>query len=281
MLAHAVLAAFGGGDWPVLNWPVLNWPVLHWRVLMVAGGAAILAAACAWRGRHAHGRARRGLAAMALVLAAAACVLVAGFAGHTQAASPTQKAGAAQHGQDSAEIDRMIGALRNRLAAAPGDAGNWVLLGRTLGAEARWAEAQDAFSHAVALRPDDAELHAQMGEVMTLQAHGTVTKAALAEFAHAPDDPRSRFYGALALAQDGHVPQAIDQLHALAADAPADAEWRQLVLDELQVLGGTQPPEPPPALADQLQDELSKLSARPPETQNPPVRTEPEPVPNK
>ncbi len=185
-----------------------------------------------------------------------AAVLGTAFAVHETAPPPP-------HAQDSGQIDRMVGALRQTLAAAPGDAGNWVLLGRTLGAEQRWAEAQDAFSHAMALRPDDAGLHAQMGEVLTLRAHGTVTRQALAEFAHAPEDPRSRFYRALALAQDGHAPQAIDALRALAADAPPQAEWRQLVLDELRVLGGGELADTPPALADQLQDEITALSAKP------------------
>lgn len=258
----------------------LSWLSSLMPILLAA--AAVLALACAWRARSSHGRARRLYAGAALVLGAAAAVGVAA-GGPVRRAAPVpapaaEAAGGAPHGQDTAEIDRMVAALRTTLAATPGDAGNWVLLGRTLGTEQRWAEAQDAFAHALAIRPDDADLHAQMGEVLTLRAHGTVTRQALAEFAHAPDDPRSRFYNALALAQDGHVPQAIDKLHALAADAPQDAEWRQLVLDELQVLGGPQQAGPPPALSDQLQDELSTLSAgsagtqtQSPQTQSPPL----------
>jgi cytochrome c-type biogenesis protein CcmH len=140
------------------------------------------------------------------------------------------------HGHSSDEIETMIASLRERLAKTPSDVGSWVLLGRTLASLDRWAEAKDAFSQAISRSPDDPTLHVQMGEVLTLEAGNQVTEAARAEFAKAPDDPRARYYGALALAQSGKVGEARAKLEALAAEAPPDARWRQLVVDELQAL---------------------------------------------
>lgn len=130
----------------------------------------------------------------------------------------------------------MVASLREHLAKTPSDVGSWVLLGRTLVSLGRWTEAEDAFSQAISRSPDDSSLHAQMGEVLTLEAGDRVTDAALAEFAKAPGDPRARYYEALALAQSGKITEAREQLRALATEAPPDARWRQLVMDELKVL---------------------------------------------
>jgi cytochrome c-type biogenesis protein CcmH len=130
----------------------------------------------------------------------------------------------------------MAAGLAARLASSPADIDNWVLLGRTQAALQHWNEARDAFTRALALNANDPALHAQMGEVLTLAAGGTVTSAALAEFGHAPNDPRARYYTALARAQSGDTPGALAQLNRLAAEAPPDATWRQLVQDEIDAL---------------------------------------------
>jgi cytochrome c-type biogenesis protein CcmH len=155
--------------------------------------------------------------------------------------------------------------LKSQLQAAPNDVDNWVLLGRTFASLERWGEARDAFAHAIALQPAEPALHAQMGEVLTLEAGGTVTAGASAEFAHAPDDPRARYYQAVALAQAGNTAQAQKALQALADEAPPQAAWRQLVLDELHSLGAASPSDAglPPSITEELQNELASLDAPP------------------
>jgi cytochrome c-type biogenesis protein CcmH len=63
-----------------------------------------------------------------------------------------------------------------------------------------------------------------------------VTPTAEAEFAKAPDDPRSRYYSAEAALQHGDTAGARQKLQALLADAPAGAPWRQTVADSLAEL---------------------------------------------
>jgi len=171
----------------------------------------------------------------------------------------------ASHGHSHAEFESMAATLKSQLQAAPNDVDNWVLLGRTFASLERWRDARDAFSHAIALQPDEPALHAQMGEVLTLEAGGTVTAEARAEFTRAPSDPRARFYQAVALAQAGDTAQAERNLQALADEAPPQAAWRQLVLDELRSLGAAAPSgaASPPSITEDLQNELAKLDAVP------------------
>lgn len=178
-------------------------------------------------------------------------------------AAPARAEDPPPHGHSAAEFEHMATDLKRSLDAKPGDADNWILLGRTLASLDRWNEAKDAFAHAIALRPDDPTLHAQLGEVLTLEAGGTVVPAARAEFGLAPEDPRSRYYLAVALAQSGDTSQAIVKLRSLASDAPPDAPWRQLVVNELQTLHGDGLPDATPekSLTSQLQDELATLGA--------------------
>ena len=126
--------------------------------------------------------------------------------------------------------------IKAHLQKAPDDLKGWTLLGRTLASLSRFPEALDAYNHALALAPDNASLHAEFGEVLVLQTQGTVTPAAETEFAKAPDDPRSRYYGAEAALQHGDAAGAKQKLQALLADAPADAPWRQTVADRLAEL---------------------------------------------
>src|SRR5207245_7896611 len=119
------------------------------------------------------------------------------------------------------------------LEREPGHPEGWILLGRTLAPLARFAEARDAYAHAIALAPDQPKLHAELGELLVLAAEGTVTPAAEAEFAKSGDDPRARFYGAEAALQRGDAATAQTTLRALLADAPADAPWRKIVAARL------------------------------------------------
>ena len=135
--------------------------------------------------------------------------------------------GAGPH--DATELAAAADQLKARLERDPDHPEGWVLLGRTLASLQRFAEAGDAYGRAIALKPDEPPLHAEMGEVLVLAAGGTVTPAAEAEFAKSGSDPRARFYGAEAALQRGDNIAAKTMLQALLADAPADAPWRKIV----------------------------------------------------
>jgi cytochrome c-type biogenesis protein CcmH len=136
----------------------------------------------------------------------------------------------------AAELAAAADRIKAHLQQTPGDLKGWTLLARTLAALDRFPEAHKAYNHAIALAPGETGLHAELGEVLLLEAEGTVTPAAEAEFAEAPDDPRSRYYNAEAALQHGDSAGARQKLQALLADAPAGAPWRQTVANSLAEL---------------------------------------------
>ena len=142
----------------------------------------------------------------------------------------------------AAELAAAADRIETHLRQAPNDLEGWVLLARTLAALGRFPEARDAYAHAIALAPGETGLHAELGEVLVLGAQGAVTPAAEAQFAKAPNDPRSRYYRADAMLQGGDVAGARKQLQALLASAPADAPWRHTVARQLARLSPSGPP---------------------------------------
>jgi cytochrome c-type biogenesis protein CcmH len=162
-------------------------------------------------------------------------------------------AGAAQAGTNSA---RTLAAAADQLAAKlaqdPNHPRGWILLARSSASLGRFREARKAFERAIAMRPEDTELHAELGEVLVLEAQGVVTPAAKSEFAKSPDDPRARYYLAEGAAQQGDVAGAEKALAALLAKAPPNAPWRSVVAARLAALKGNAgtagSPSPPPAL---------------------------------
>lgn len=161
-----------------------------------------------------------------------AAVAVYSVVGNPAAINPSATASVAAHaagGHDAAELAAAANQLKARLEQDNGHPEGWALLGRTLASLGRFTEAQDALARAIALKPDDPELHAELGEMLVLIAQGTVTPAAEAEFASAGNDPRARYYGAEAALQRGDAATAASALKALLADAPPDAPWREAV----------------------------------------------------
>jgi cytochrome c-type biogenesis protein CcmH len=139
--------------------------------------------------------------------------------------------GAGQH--DVTELAAAADQLKARLERDPDHFEGWVLLGRTLASLQHFNEAREAYGRAIALRPEEPQLHAELGEVLVLAAGGSVTPPAEAEFAKSSNDPRARFYAAEAAMQRGDSAAAKTALQALLAGAPADAPWRKIVAARL------------------------------------------------
>jgi cytochrome c-type biogenesis protein CcmH len=147
--------------------------------------------------------------------------------------------GAGQH--DVTEVAAAADQLKARLTRDPDHPEGWLLLGRTLASLQRFNEARDAYVRALTFKPDEPQLHAELGEVLVLAAAGTVTPAAEAEFAKSGNDPRARFYGAEAAVQRGDSAAAKTALQALLNDAPADAPWRKAVAARLAEIASDEP----------------------------------------
>ena len=143
------------------------------------------------------------------------------------------------------DVSIMIERLVERLQQQPDDVEGWRTLGWSYVSTGRPQEAAAAYRRALALAPDDAELHSFHGEALVQIDGGTVSPAALAEFERAlqmnPKEPGSRFYIGLAKEQKGERQAALDDWRAMIAEAPADAPWlaglRQRVMALATALG--------------------------------------------
>ena len=132
-------------------------------------------------------------------------------------------------------------AVRGRLAdaeaqtrAAPDDPQAWLDLGRLRLFAGNLEAAETALARARSLDPDRPEIASAHGEALARLADGLVTPAARAAFLAAlegnADDPRARYFLALADYQSGREQAALDAWSALAKDAPADAPWLATVV---------------------------------------------------
>ncbi|HEX8380397.1 MAG TPA: tetratricopeptide repeat protein [Allosphingosinicella sp.] len=89
--------------------------------------------------------------------------------------------------------------------------------------------------------PKDPDLWVGLGNALVIHGDGMMTPAAELAFnraaALAPDHPGPKFFYGLALAQGGRLEEAERIWLALLATAPADAEWRPMVAERVQMIG--------------------------------------------
>ena len=186
---------------------------------------------------------RVGAAVGVAGLLPAAAIAIYFAVGAPAAINPPATAGTA-HGaspHDATELAVAADQLKARLEREPDHPEGWVLLARTSASLQRFDEAREAYRHAIAFKPDEPQLHAELGEVLVLAAGGTVTPAAEEEFAKSGNDPRARFYDAEAALQRGDNAAAKTGLQALLADAPVDAPWRKIVAARLAEIAPGEP----------------------------------------
>jgi len=138
------------------------------------------------------------------------------------------------------DVGRMVQGLMDRLAAEPDDYNGWLLLGRSLIVLNRHDEAARAYRRATQLpeAENDSTPYSGLAEALVFGAEGNVTPEAKANFEKAlgvdPDDPGARYYLAEALAQAGDLKAAFDGWLDLARTSPADAPWRDNLIQRLR-----------------------------------------------
>jgi cytochrome c-type biogenesis protein CcmH len=134
-------------------------------------------------------------------------------------------------------METAVATLAERLQADPNDADGWVLLGRSYVTMDRYAEAAEAFRHALRLKGAEPDLAAAYGEVLTAEAGGQVTpdakRAFQLAFDAAPDNPKARYYLALHLAQQGDLNGALRGWVDLANISPPDAPWLPILRQQI------------------------------------------------
>ena len=127
------------------------------------------------------------------------------------------------------ELARLVPQLEARMKASPGDPRGWRLLGWSYERLGRFGDALTAYGRAAELEPGNSDDLSSQGEALTQAAGGVVTPGARRFFARAvavsPDDPRARYFLAMAKDEDGDHAGAMADWIALIKSAPPGAPW--------------------------------------------------------
>lgn len=174
----------------------------------------------------------------------AAAVIVLPFAAWTiywQLGSPTlpddpfaaRRAQAASAIAPHSDMAAAVAKLAEHLHDHPDDVTGWVLMGRSQIDLGRYHDAADAYRRAAELSGNRPDIVGDWGEALVLEAGGTITDAAKADFEAAMKDPasapRSRYYLALAALQHGDRKAALQGWVDLEADSAPDAPYMPLL----------------------------------------------------
>ena len=112
----------------------------------------------------------------------------------------------------------------------PTDLQGWLLLGDVYAKIRRYDEAAAAYRRAAELDPATPSYAALVGQMLVRRNGDAVGADAVVWFAKARDEPLSRYYVALAMAQAGNWDDALARWQALKQVLPNDAQW-QATLD--------------------------------------------------
>jgi cytochrome c-type biogenesis protein CcmH len=152
----------------------------------------------------------------------------------------------------SGDFEALVAQVEAHLGDNPDDISGWKVLAPAYEREQRWSDAADAYANILRLSKPDAATLASYGEMQVYAKQGLVTAEAHKAFGQAllidPKDPKSRYYVALGLKQEGKSAEAKAAFAALLADSPADAPWRGIVQAELN----DQTSRPPALTAEQM-----------------------------
>ncbi len=139
------------------------------------------------------------------------------------------------------DINILIARAENHLARNPDDGAGWDLLAPIYYRSSRMEDSANAYAQAIRLLGESPERLDGYAEALIALADGVVTadarKPLEASLKLKPDNPRTRYYFALALEQEGKKPEARAAFEALAKDSPADAAWLPLVNKHIAALG--------------------------------------------
>ena len=131
----------------------------------------------------------------------------------------------------------LIRRVELRIDQHPEDGRGWEVLAPIYLAQGRVADALNAWRNAIKFLGPDARRYGGLAEALVVTNQGRVTPETREAFAKVlelvPDDPRARFYLALADGQDGKYDEAIGKFESLKKDSPADAPWIAVTDDQI------------------------------------------------
>jgi cytochrome c-type biogenesis protein CcmH len=119
-----------------------------------------------------------------------------------------------------------------------------------------------------------------LGEALTLEANGTVTRPAVESFNKAlaaqPDDPRALYYLGLHEAQSGDSRAALARWRALLAKSPPDAPFLPMLRAEIERVAKAAnidvPPMPPSSMPQPSREQQDAMAAMTPEQRQQAIR---------
>ena len=140
------------------------------------------------------------------------------------------------------DISILIARAENHLARNPDDGAGWDLLAPIYYRSGRMEDASNAFAQAIRILGPNTDRLDGHAETLIALANGIVTTEARKQLEQSlalkADNPRAKYYLALALEQEGKKPEARAAFEALAKETPADAPWLPLVNRHIAALGG-------------------------------------------
>lgn len=174
-----------------------------------------------------------------LTLAMAVILPLAGFGLYLVLGSPHLPSQSAMDrlAAERARTSPEIAALEAKVEQSPSDAQSWIDLGRAYVDVERAKDAKDAFAKAMALGRKEPELLRQFAHAAILAEGGRVTTDAQSALQRAlsadPGDPTSRFFLALAKAQNEDVEGALTDWLTLERQLPPEAPLRRLLAENI------------------------------------------------
>jgi cytochrome c-type biogenesis protein CcmH len=138
------------------------------------------------------------------------------------------------------DLSAAVAQIEAHLAEHPDDGRGFEVVAPFYMRNGRYDDAIHAYGEALRLLGATPTRYAALGEAYVIAAQGEVTPNARRAFDAAlgldATHPMSRYYQALAAAQDGDTAKAEDLWTKLLADAPADAGYRDLVRARIEKL---------------------------------------------
>ncbi|MEQ1950700.1 c-type cytochrome biogenesis protein CcmI [Mesorhizobium sp. CN2-181] len=135
----------------------------------------------------------------------------------------------------------LVARAEGHLASNPEDGRGWEVLAPIYLRMGRFADSVAAYRNSIRLLGESGDRFAGLGEAMANAAGGIVTAEAQEAFRQAlftdPNNSKSRFYLATALAQEGKMKDAASAWQAMLAGLPADSPWRVPVQEAIAEAG--------------------------------------------
>jgi cytochrome c-type biogenesis protein CcmH len=159
-------------------------------------------------------------------------------------------------------INELVARAEAHLDANPDDGRGWEVLAPMYLRLGRAADARNAFERAIALQGENASRRSGLGQAYYMLAEGLVDVNARTEFERAldldPADGRSRFFLALAAAQQGDEDGAVKAWQAMVNDGNTAQEWQAAAAEGLRRFGAEALASAPQATAPQLDAETMR-----------------------